>query len=349
MRDWLRLYLPLAGALAALYLLFRYVLPLVLPFAIAAAIAVLMEPLVALLQRRLRLPRGLAVGITLLGLVAAALLFLFVGVARLAAEASLLLEDVPYAYARMQANVEELLGRWGQWLGSLPPAVRDLLEQQRGAVLFTARAWLGRAAAGLQAWVAAIPDLVVHVLVVAIATYFLSRDKDRVRAFLLQLVPTAWRPAVAGVARQLAQSFVGFMVAMGLLVLLTATVTAVGLMALGSRYALLLGGVAGLLDVLPVLGPSLLFVPWGLYHVIFGEFMFGLGLLVLWGVITAARTLLQAQIIGDRIGLHPLITLVSLYAGVQVFGAAGFVLGPLTAVLLKAMLDAGLLSWERDG
>lgn len=347
-RSWVRQYLPLATVLLVLYLVYRYLLPLVLPFAVAAAIAVLMDPLVALLQRRLRLPRGLAVGVTLLGLVSLVLLFLFAGVTRLAAEARLLFDDVPFAYARMEANVEELLGRWGQWLGSLPPAVRDLLEQQRAAVLLTARSWLGRTASGLQAWVTALPDLVVHVLVVAIATFFISRDKAWVRNFLLSMVPRPWRDPVAGMARQLVQSFVGFTVAMFLLVVLTAVVTSVGLAVLGSRYALLLGGLAGVLDVLPVLGPSLLFVPWGLYHVVFGEFIFGVGLLVLWGVVTAARTVLQAQVIGERIGLHPLVTLISLYAGAQLLGPSGFILGPLTAVLLKAMVDAGLLTWDGD-
>lgn len=345
MRVLVRAYAPVIGVLLGLYLVYRHLLPLVLPFALAGAIAVLIEPLVGGMERRLKLPRTLAAGLTLLALLGLVLLFLFVGISRIAAEARLLLDDVPGAYARVEADVQRLMDRLAEWFGTLPPAVRDALEQQRAAVLGTVRVWLGRLVAAMQGWIASLPDLLVQVLVVALATFFISRDKAVVVRFLLELVPEPWRSAVEGMARGLARSFVGFIVAMFVLVVLTALVTAVGLAALGSRYALLLGGLAGLLDVLPVLGPSLLFVPWGLYHIIFGELYFGVGLLVLWGVVSGARTLLQAQIIGERIGLHPLTTLLALYVGVKVFGPSGFILGPLTAVLLKAMTRAGLLAW----
>lgn len=343
MRPLLRMYGPLLAVLVALYLAYRYLLALALPFAISAGIAILVDPAVTALERRLRLPRSLAVGVTLAGLFAAVLLFLLVGIASIASEVRLLIDDVGPAYERVEANVRELAARAGRWWGGLPPAVQRLLEQQQAGVVYALQVWLNRAAAVLQGWLAKLPDLVAQVLIVAIATFLLSRDKEAVQASLIRLVPEPWREQVDRMARRLAQSLVGFVVAMTVLIVLTATATALGLAALGSRYALLLGVLAGVLDVLPVLGPALLFVPWAAYHLVFGDFVFGVGLLVLWGLITGVRILLQAQVIGERIGLHPLTTLLALYAGAKLLGPAGLVLGPLTAVLLKAMVDVGLL------
>lgn len=347
-KGLLRAYGPLLAFLLGLYVFYRYVLGLILPFAVSAAIAILIDPAVNRMQRRLRLPRGLAVGLTLAGVVGFVFLFLFAGVGRIAEEARLLAGDAPLAYARIEANLRTWLANLGQWTVTLHPALQDLLDQQRESVVYAVQVWLRRMVGALQGWLTALPDLVAQVLVVALATFFISRDKAAVRGFLLGLVPEAWREQVDTMARRLTDSFVGFTTAMFVLILLTALATTVGLAALGARYALLLGVVAGLLDVLPVLGPGLLFVPWSLYHVLAGDFVFGLGLLVLWGLVSGVRTVLQAQVIGDRIGLHPLSTLLALYAGVKLFGAAGFILGPLTAVLLKATTDVGLINLRSE-
>jgi len=125
---------------------------------------------------------------------------------------------------------------------------------------------------------------------------------------------------------------------------LTTAATTLGLVLLQAPFAVLLGFTSGILDVLPLIGPALLFVPWSAYHILFGDVMFGVKLLGLYAGVSIVRTLAQAQVIGDRVGLHPLAALASLYIGVKLFGAAGVVIGPLTAAIIQAMRDLGMLS-----
>ncbi|HEY8450152.1 MAG TPA: AI-2E family transporter, partial [Bacillota bacterium] len=193
-----------------------------------------------------------------------------------------------------------------------------------------------------------VPSLFALLVVTVIATFFISRDRAALKRFGLMLVPVGWRPGVERLFGQLFASFVGLANALTLLVLLTAAATTIGLTLLGSRYALLLGVTSGLLDIIPVIGPSLLFVPWIGYHLLFGDVVFGLLLLLLYGLVSGARTLLQAQIIGQQMGLHPLTTLFTLYVGAKLLGPIGFVAGPLAAVVIKAMYETGLLRWARD-
>src|SRR5690606_27870815 len=119
----------------------------------------------------------------------------------------------------------------------------------------------------------------------------------------------------------------------------------IGLSLLRSPYAMLLAVLSGLLDLLPVLGPGLIFVPWLLYHFILGDALFGLGLALVYAAISFIRTVLEPRIIGERAGLHPLTALIALYVGLKLFGMAGFVIGPLSAILLKSLARVGLFTF----
>src|SRR5690606_26561891 len=281
MRALIRMYGPVVVALAITYLLFRYVLPYVLPFVLAAFLTIFIEPLVGFLQRRLRLGRGWAVGIVLVvgALITVALLFF--GVASLVVELSRLQQGIPDLYVKAQEMLAALVEEFGRWRAGLPAEVQSIIEEQQTQWLDQARAWLelhtGRWLTTLQRIALVdVPNILIVLVVMAIATFMISKDRDVVGKGALALVPPPWRETVADVARQLMTSTVGFLYAMALLVLATTLITILGLAILGSPYALLLGILSGLLDLIPVLGPGLIFIPWIIYNLVFGNFTFGL-------------------------------------------------------------------------
>lgn len=340
----MRTYAPLLLALAVLYVLFRVALDYLFPFILAVVLAILLDPLVNRLERRARLPRSLAAGIVLVLIAVLLALVLVVGVARVAAELQVLAAGFPTYYRQLESEAARLWDIYGQWQETLPPTVRQQLDARQQELVRGAGAQLGFLAQRLQDLVlAGLPNLLLITMFTLIATFFISRDRAVVRDFVLYLAPAPWREALGRLLRRLAESLVGFVNAMVVLILLTTVATTAGLILLRAPFAVLLGVVSGLLDLLPIVGPALLFVPWSAYHILFGEVFFGLQLLLLYGVVSVVRTVAQAQIIGDRVGLHPLTTLVSLYLGVRLFGGAGIVIGPVTAVVIKAMADTGLL------
>lgn len=344
LRELLRIYGPVALLLAALYVIFQVVLDYVFPFILAVVLAILLDPLVNRLERRARLPRALAVGIVLVLIAVMVILFLVVGVARIAAELQVLAAGFPAYYRQLESEVTRLWDLYGQWQQTLPPALQEQLDQRQQDLVRSASEQLGALAQRLQDLVlAGLPNLLLVTLFTLIATFFISRDRTVVRDFVLYLAPAPWRDGLGRLMRRLAESLVGFVNAMIVLILLTTFATTVGLVLLRAPFAVLLGFTSGLLDLLPIVGPALLFVPWGAYHILLGDVLFGLQLLLLYGAVSVVRTVAQAQIIGDRVGLHPLTTLASLYIGVRLFGGAGVVIGPVTAVIIQAMRDTGML------
>src|SRR5690606_32219541 len=95
-----------------------------------------------------------------------------------------------------------------------------------------------------------------------------------------------------------------------------------------------------------VVGPGLVFLPWALYHLVVGDTMFGVWLVLTYGGLVVGRTILEPRVIGDRIGVHPLATLMSLYVGLQLFGVSGFIIGPIIAIILVSLARAGIVGLD---
>ena len=138
-------------------------------------------------------------------------------------------------------------------------------------------------------------------------------------------------------------AFVGFLRARFVLLSITAVMTILGLSAMRVSYAWLLGLACGALDILPLVGPSALFLPWALYHILVGNIGFALGLVSVLALSSAVRQVAEARVMGRNLDLHPLVALISVYVGVQLFGVKGFIAGPLAVIFFKAILHSIIL------
>ena len=107
-----------------------------------------------------------------------------------------------------------------------------------------------------------------------------------------------------------------------------------GLWMLKIPYFLGLGLAVGVLDALPVLGTGTFLIPAGILLLFQGETFMGAGLFLLYVVTAGVRQILEPRLVGNHVGLSPLLTLLSVYLGVVIYGGFGFILGPLSALLL---------------
>lgn len=107
-----------------------------------------------------------------------------------------------------------------------------------------------------------------------------------------------------------------------------------GLFIAGNRYALLAGIGIGICDALPFLGTGTIYIPWLILCLFEGKYF----LAVLYGAIyvisTLAREFLEPKLVGKGAGAHPLAVIFSIYVGIYAYGAAGVILGPLSALLI---------------
>ena len=107
------------------------------------------------------------------------------------------------------------------------------------------------------------------------------------------------------------------------------------------EYSFLLALVITVIEILPVLGVGTALVPWSIVELLGRDFRMGFGLLILWAVITVVRQIAEPHIVGETIGLHPLLTLVGMYIGFRVFGIVGMLLAPALIIAVRT----GVREW----
>ena len=180
--------------------------------------------------------------------------------------------------------------------------------------------------------------MLVALAVTLCACAYFCLDLERIHAACFSLFPPRAREWLTDAKCRISR--VGGMYLRSYLTLMGVTFAEMllGLSLLRIGYALLLALLIALVDFLPVLGVGTVLVPWSLVSFVTGNPARGIGLLVLWGVSLAVRQFLEPHLIGRGLGIHPCLTLLSMYAGLRLFGIVGMLLCPPAAALLFAWL-----------
>ncbi len=187
------------------------------------------------------------------------------------------------------------------------------------------------------------PEGILTWMVAVMGCFYLSMDYESVRDRLLGLLPPLARDRIGTFRQKAGKAIRGYVRAYVILLTLTFLVVFAGLVILRQRYALLLALLVAVVDLLPVLGAGTVLIPWAIAMMVFGQYFFGFGLLIVYGVVTIVRQIAEPRLIGSSLGLHPLASLFAVFAGAKLFGFAGVILGPIAAFVVKELV------WDREG
>jgi len=121
---------------------------------------------------------------------------------------------------------------------------------------------------------------------------------------------------------------------------ITSCIIIIGLVIIQYPYALFVGLLTAVIDALPIFGSGLVLWPWAALNFIKGNYATGAGLLLIYGVVFITRQSLEPRILGSQIGIHPLLTLMSMYIGLKLFGFIGIILGPAIVIVIKAVYQS---------
>ncbi|MDP5275076.1 sporulation integral membrane protein YtvI [Chengkuizengella axinellae] len=186
-------------------------------------------------------------------------------------------------------------------------------------------------------------DFFIDYIVFSVAVYLFSFSLPIMKSSFLSIFEEKSRGNIDNILMNLRGSIFGFMRAQIILSSLTYIVALTGLLILGVDYALVIALLIIIVDLLPILGTGSFIMPWAIYNFIAGNIFVGVGLVILFLVITIFRRIVEPKILGKSIGIGALSALISLYVGFQLMGLVGLFLGPLVVILYQAMRDEGLI------
>ena len=328
-----------------------WLLPGLLPFLLALALAALLEPPVRLLTEKAKLRRPLAAAVVTL---AFALLLgsgCFLLLRRLWFELTLLLERLPALLDSFDG-----VGRWAErtiyrLTVAAAPSARELLENALESVTTRAQAMAAELAGQVLNWAAsaltALPAAGLFLITTLLATYFITAGRPTLTVFFRRQIPEQWLPRLREVRERLKGALGAWLRAQCVLMAVTFAVLGIGFLLLGVDLALLLAAGVALLDALPIFGTGTVLLPWAVGAALSGHFSRCVGLLALYALAWLTRSILEPKLIADRVGLHPLAALLAMYLGFTLFGVAGLLLAPLAAVILRQLHDSGAFTlWK---
>lgn len=315
--------------------LFYLLAPVLTPFIAAALLAYMGDPLADRLQK-FKLPRTLAVvAVFLITFVSLALLILLIG-PLVKTQIGALFQALP----DIARQIEQV------WLPTLFGWMKVEPGDDVGIGAFLARysdmvgSWSGKILLGVGKSGGVLAAAVLSLFLIPILTFYMLRDWDSFMAHLGALVPRSQRDTVIQLARETDSVLSAFLRGQVLVMLALAIIYSLGLSIVGLKFAIAIGVVAGLVSFVPYLG-----------------FVFGIGLAgltvalepdPLWHLVGVVATFTIAQIIegtvltpklvGDRIGLHPVIVIFAIVAGGQLFGFFGILLALPAAAVLSVLI-----------
>src|SRR5690606_31367448 len=130
-------------------------------------------------------------------------------------------------------------------------------------------------------------------------------------------VPRGWRAELLRLKDEILAGLIGFVKAQAVLMALSASLSILGLSLFGYPYAWALGAFAGVLDLAPMVGPSGVFAPLVAAGLIFGDWMRTIGIACVWAVVLIVRQVIEPEIVGRHVGIHPLTSVAAVYLGVK--------------------------------
>ena len=301
-----------------------------LPFVIGWLIAMVANPLVKFLERRLNLVRRHSSAIIVVAVLAGIIGGLYFLVGRVIIEIRLLLVDIPDIYETVRLEVMEALDSLNRMVARMPAGIQEWFDR--------ANENLGSIASGLMQRIAfptvtvaghvakGIPGALVNSIVVILSSYFFIAEQDRIRAMAGKLIPKSFY-SYGGLFRKDIKNLIGgYFLAQFRIMFVVAAVLAVGFVILGVRYGILLAVLIAILDFLPLFGTGTALFPWAVVKLLSGETAFAAGLVLLYVLTQVVRQIIQPKIVGDSMGLPPLLTLLFLYVGFKVRGISGMIL-----------------------
>jgi predicted PurR-regulated permease PerM len=316
--------------------LLYFLSPILTPFVAAGILAYICNPLV----RRLgawNVPRTLAVALVMGGLLLLFGLLLLIMLPLLEKEISLFVTRLP---DWIEAARTHLLPQLQQWFGTDlqwdSQALKNLLLshwQSAGGVAGKLLPWLGNSSG-------AIVAILVNLLLIPVAMFYVLRDWDAMVVRLDELIPRQWHAKVREIAAEVDGVLAEFLRGQISVMLLMSAYYVLVLWLVGLEFALPIGILAGMLVFVPYLGMIIGLSLATLAAVM--QFPDSGGVLWVWAVFGAGQLIegmvVTPWLVGDRIGLHPLAVIFALLAFGQVFGFFGLLLAlPMSAILLVAL------------
>lgn len=324
------------------------VLPLIWPFVLGFLFSLLMRKPAIFLSKIIKARTKAAKPVTILlmvilyGGIFVALILL---ISRLFAEAQRLIQNAPAIVEWIQNAFDNWIERlWPKNIEARPDSVQKLFDTVLDSLRKFVQSIAGKATpvVAQSAWstVTGIPGILLFMVMTIMSSFYFTSDNERIQAYFHNILPVNFIKRADNLIKDItfaafqqvrAQLLISFVLTIMLIICFTV---------FGFDYSLLLGIGIGIVDVLPVLGAGTILIPWALFNLLGGQISLALRLGFMYLLVVVVRQMIEPRIVSNRLGLYPLVSMLTMYVGFVTIGFLGLIIGPLLANICKVVLLA---------
>ena len=343
LKKYVKIFLNMGISLVGIFLvvwLGPKLLRFFMPFVIGWLIALIANPLVRFLEKRLKIVRKHSSAVIVIGVLAAVIIGCYFIIARFTTESIRFIKDLPDLYYDLEAEIRLMMENLSNVFQFLPVKVQETLSNLGNNV----SEFMGEfiQSIGVPTMEAAgnvaknIPNILIQIIVTVLSSYFFIADRDKLMERFHKFIPQSISRGIDLISDQFRQVVGGYFKAQFRIMGVVAAILLVGFLILRVDYAVLLACLIAFLDFLPFFGTGTALIPWAEVKLFAGEYEVAIGLAIIYLISQLVRQIIQPKIVGDSMGLNPLLTLTFMYIGFKVQGVAGMILAvPIGLVVMK--------------
>lgn len=343
-RVFLKKLLCLTGITIAVYLLFRYLLPLVIPFIFSIILSKWIYPYVRKISDKLRIPYKCVVVITvfiicvLIFAAAGSLCILVLG------QIKQLVANVPFIRTEAAEGIQRICTCCDRWLGidggkaySIFLSGTDYIGanwNEKILPFITKEAWN---------MCRCVISTVVVFLFFLVGAWLIMEDYSEIRDdakssdILMHFMP---------VFNKLQDTLGGYFKTQGTIIFMISVICWFGFFVLGNPYALLIGIIIAVLDAFPIIGSGSILIPWAVIYLFQGRLKEAVMVMITYLLCLCVREISEPRLMGQQTGLRPMYMFISFYVGIRLFGIIGVILGPAGFVTIRTIYSMAFQNEE---
>lgn len=339
-------------ATAAFVIIGLQLIRFLIPFVVGWLIAAIAYPLVNWLEKRLRIIRKLGSALIVILVLAGIILAFYFGISRLAAEIAALVQNFPEMYAQLETGLRQIgstlegiferlpggiQNSWTTMVENLDTYMGDLVSNASEPTMTAAGNFAKR-----------VPYYLISFIVAVMSAYFFIVQREEVLGWMKRVSPQSVQKRMSFVINSLKYAVGGYFKAQLKIMAVVFMILLVGLGFLRIGYFVLVALLIAFLDFLPFFGTGTVMIPWAAYKFLMGDYKQTAALIVIYVITQAVRQLIQPKLVGDSVGLNPLVTLLLLYVGYRMGGIVWMILAVPIGMVLINMCTAGAFDYIFD-
>lgn len=341
--KYLKLFVNILFFVVSLLLLV-YVVPRLLwfflPFVIGWILSVIANPLVKFLEKRVKLVRKHSSMLIIIAVLALISFGGYFAIAKIGGEVFRVLNDLPEIYEntanefnKVGDNLQVVFDRLPQNVQSQFLEIKNNFSTYFGNTIGVFGKPTVEAAGNFAKH---LPSRLISIIMTILSAYFFIADREKIIAFVDEHTPYTIRKNWGGIVSDFRYAVGGYFKAQFKIMFVVAIILLIGFSILKVEYAILLALLISFLDFLPFFGTGTALIPWALIKFLSSDYKTALGLVIIYGVSQLVRQLIQPKLVGDSIGLNPLLTLIFMYIGYKIKGVLGMIIAvPLGMIFIN--------------